>query len=372
MRWNWQLPDWRKFRFENISLREAESRFLKQAGVILGAMQHLDQDIHQQLVLQLILQETMENSAIEGEALDRANVQLSLARQLKLARIRQHLTPAETGAAGLMTDQYQHYEAPLTERGLLDWHASLMKGRRDLDVVGGYRRHDETLQIISGPAHTPHIHFEAPPSREVAAEMMWFIDWFNRTAPTGRTPLPAIERAAIAHLWFESLHPFEDGNGQIGRVIAKKALAQVFEAPTLTALATTLRIHKKAYYEALDQARKTNQIDDWMIWFVTIVQEAQARTLRNIRFFTKKTHFLDRLHGQLNPRQEKAVLRMLADGPDGFRDAFQGGLSSENYRSLTKASPATATRDLVGLVSLGVLTRTGENRHARYFLTLTA
>ncbi|KXV21720.1 Fic family protein [Gluconobacter japonicus] len=366
MRWNWQLPDWPHFQFEKTRLRSAETQFLKRAGVVVGAMQHLDKGASQQLVVQMISQEMVESSAIEGEVLDRASVQSSIARQLGFAADRRRSTPAEAGAAELMADLYRHYASPLTDQSLFDWHAMLMNGRRDLDVIGGYRTHAEAMQIISGPLHTPHIHFEAPPSQRVPVEMAQFIDWFNRTAPNGVEPLPAIERAAIAHLWFETIHLFEDGNGRIGRAIAEKALAQSLEAPTLTALAATINTHKKAYYLELHRASETNQIEGWMIWFSQVVLEAQSRTLQNIWFLIEKTRLLDRLWGKLNIRQEKALLRMLAEGPDGF----QGGLSAQNYRSITGATSATATRDLAELVTLGALNRTGENRYARYSLLI--
>ncbi|MBV0890052.1 Fic family protein (plasmid) [Komagataeibacter nataicola] len=366
MLWNWQLPDWPHFHFEKSCLRDAETEFLKGSGVVVGAMQHLDKDANQHLVVQLMSQETVESSAIEGEVLDRASVQSSIARHLGFATDRRRSTPTEAGAAELMADLYRHYAAPLTDQSLFEWHAMLMNGRRDLDVIGGYRTHAEAMQIISGPIHAPHIHFEAPPSRSVPSEMAQFIGWFNRTAPSGIDPLPAIERAAIAHLWFETIHPFEDGNGRIGRAIAEKALAQTLAAPTLTALAATINTYKKAYYLELHRASQTNQIENWMVWFSQVVLEAQSRTLRNIRFLIEKTRFLDRLRGKLNIRQEKALLRMLAEGPDGF----QGGLSAQNYRSITGATSATATRDLVDLVALGALIRTGENRYARYSLRL--
>ncbi len=366
MTWNWQLPNWPHFQFEKNRLWEAETQFLKSSGVMVGAMYHLDQGVNQQLVVQLMSQEMVESSAIEGEVLDRASVQSSIARHLGFAADRRRSSPAEAGAAELMADLYRHYTAPLTDQSLFDWHAMLMNGRRDLEVVGGYRTHTEAMQIISGPVHAPHVHFEAPPSRRVPAEMAQFIDWFNKTAPCGAEPLPAVERAAIAHLWFETIHPFEDGNGRIGRAIAEKALAQSLEAPTLTALAATINTHRKAYYIELHRASQTNEIDAWMVWFSNIVLEAQARTLQNIRFLIEKTRFLDSLRGMLNVRQEKALLRMLAEGPDGFH----GGLSAQNYRAITGATSATTTRDLAELVALGALSRTGENRYARYSLCL--
>jgi len=196
--------------------------------------------------------------------------------------------------------------------------------------------------------------------------MTRFVDWFNHTAPTGTEHLPALTRAGIAHLYFESIHPFEDGNGRIGRAIAEKALAQGFGQPTLTALAATILLRRKAYYAALEAANKKNEVTAWLSWFAGVAIEAQRRTTAHVEFIIEKTRMLDRLRGKLNPRQEKALLRMLREGPDGFR----GGLSAGNYVTITGASPATATRDLSDLLNKGVLLRAGERRHARYHVAI--
>ena len=192
------------------------------------------------------------------------------------------------------------------------------------------------------------------------------MDWFNRTAPGGAEPLPALTRAGTAHLYFESIHPFEDGNGRIGRAIAEKALAQSLGRPTLTALAATILLRRRAYYDALEAANKQNEITDWLAWFAGIAIEAQRRTQTRVDFLIDKTKLLDRLRGQLNSRQEKALLRMLREGPEGFK----GGLSAGNYRTITGASPATATRDLADMAAKGALTRAGDRRHARYSLAI--
>lgn len=243
----------------------------------------------------------------------------------------------------------------------------LMNGRRDLADIGAYRTHADPMQIVSGALHAPRVHFEAPPSRQVPEEMRRFIAWFNDSSSLGSAPLPAVTRAAIAHLWFETIHPFEDGNGRLGRALAEKALAQSLEPPTLTALAVTINRHQKAYYAELQRASRSNQIDGWIKWFADIVLEAQARTIEHIRFLIEKTRLLDRLRGRINARQEKALLRQMAGGPDGFA----GGLSAHNYRTITDAASATTTRDLADLVELGALARVGERRHARYYLTIT-
>ena len=366
MLWNWQQPDWPNFAYDSACLQAAEARFLRGSGVIVGAMLHVDGEQKQALTIDLIAQETVNSSAIEGEILDRASVQSSLAKHLGIKADHRRANPAEAGAAELMANVWRTFAEPLAEPMLFGWHTMLMSGRRDLVEVGCYRTSVEPMQIVSGPLHAPRVHYEAPPSERVPSEMAAFIAWFNDTAPNGANPLSAIIRAGIAHIWFESIHPFEDGNGRIGRAIAEKALAQAIEQPSLTALAETIHRHRKDYYEHLHRASVTNQIGEWLEWFAGIALEAQNRTLTRVRFLIAKTRMLDRLSGSINARQEKALLRMFAEGPDGFK----GGLSAKNYRTITDAATATVTRDLADLVRLGALRREGERKSTRYHLVL--
>jgi Fic family protein len=222
------------------------------------------------------------------------------------------------------------------------------------------------MQVVSGAMYAPKVHYEAPPSAKVAREMAKFLKWFDRTGPGKRDALPALTRAGIAHLYFESIHPFEDGNGRIGRAIAEKALAQAAGQPTLTALATTILARRKAYYDELAAASRKLDLTRWLTWFAGIAIEAQRRTEARAEFLIDKTRLLDRLRGELHARQEKALLRMLREGPEGF----EGGLSAGKYASITGASPATTTRDLSDLVEKGALLRTGELRHARYSVAI--
>lgn len=193
-----------------------------------------------------------------------------------------------------------------------------------------------------------------------------FVSWFNCTAPAGSEPLPRLTRAGIAHLYFVSIHPFEDGNGRIARAISEKALAQGLRRPTLIALAATILAKRQAYYEVLEAANKDNKLTAWLSWFGATVIEAQRRTSTLVEFLIDKTRLLDRLRGLLNDRQEKALLRMLREGPEGFK----GGLSASNYVSITGASPATTTRDLADMVAKGAFIRMGERRHARYHIAI--
>lgn len=368
MTWNWQKPDWPRFRWDRARLEAAEKQFLVNGGVFVGTVRHLAKEERDQLTIEAMSTEAVTTSEIEGEILDRASVQSSLRKQLGLATDERRVRPAERGIAEMMVDLYLSFAEPLSEETLFRWHRMVMSGSRKLRDVGRYRTGAEPMQVVSGPVHNPKVHFEAPPSSRVPSEMARFISWFGRTAPGGEEPLPTLTRSGIAHLYFESIHPFEDGNGRIGRAIAEKALAQSLGQPTLIALAATILARRKSYYGALEAANKENEITDWLMWFAGVAIEAQRRTIALVEFLIDETKLLDRLKGQLNPRQEKALLRMFREGPEGFR----GGLSAGKYSSITKASPATATRDLADLVDKGALVREGERRYARYRLSLPA
>ena len=366
MMWNWQQPDWPKFSWDKDRLKKAEDVFLVGSGVFAGTVKHLDEGDREQLTIEAISAEALTTSEIEGETLDRASVQSSIRKQLGLATDKRRAGPAEQGIAEMMVDLYRSFAKPLSRDMLFRWHRMLLSGRRDMKDVGCYRPSDEAMQIVSGPIHLPRVHFEAPPASELLEQMVQFIDWFTRTAPDGVDSLPALTRAGIAHLYFESIHPFEDGNGRIGRAISEKALSQCLGQPTLTALAATMLLRRKAYYTALEAANEDNEITSWLSWFAGITIEAQRRTAARVEFLIDKTKLLDGLRSWLNGRQEKALLRMLREGPEGF----VGGLSAGNYMTITKASPATATRDLADLVAKGALKRHGGRRHARYHVAI--
>ncbi len=332
MAWNWQQPDWPKFRWDRARLEAAEKQFLVRGGVFVGTVRHLGKEERDQLTIEAMSTEAVTTSEIEGEILDRASVQSSLRKQLGLATDERRVRPAEQGIAEMMVDLYQSFAEPLSEEMLFRWHRMVMSGSRNLRDVGRYRTGAEPMQVVSGPIDEPRVHFEAPPSARVPSEMKRFITWFGRTAPGREEPLPALTRAGIAHLYFESIHPFEDGNGRIGRAIAEKALAQSLGQPTLTALAATILARRKSYYEALEAANKENEITRWLMWFAGVAIEAQRRTIALVEFLIDKTKLLDRLKGQLNSRQEKALLRMFREGPEGFR----GGLSAGKYSTRTE------------------------------------
>ena len=221
--------------------------------------------------------------------LDRDSVQTSLRREFGLEADKRRIPPAERGIAEMLTQVYRSFAEPLDDATLFGWHRGLMQGRSDLNRVGAYRTHAEPMQVISGAVHDPKVHFEAPPSASVPREMERFCVWFNATAPGGETPLPALARAGLAHLHFECVHPFEDGNGRIGRAIAEKALAQGTGQPSLTALSLILQRNRARYYRELELASRTLDVSGWLDWFADRVLEAQAHTIAQVEFIDART-----------------------------------------------------------------------------------
>lgn len=359
--WNWQQHDWPNFTYDAEPMKALEDRFLQSSGLLLGATLHIQPDEQQGLLIEQLSQEALKTSEIEGEILNRESVQSSIRRRLGLATTRHAVGAAEAGIAEMMVDLYQHYSQPLSHNMLYGWHAMIMNGRRDIDFVGGYRQHTEPMQVISGRLDIPTVHFEAPPSEQVHREMEQFIRWFN-----GSTALPALTRASIVHLYFESIHPFEDGNGRIGRCLVEKSLAQSLGRPITIGLSHVIHGGRKQYYAMLEQSNKSNQINAWLAYFSGIILEAQHYSTQLVEFIIRKTQFYDRFRNTLNARQQKVIARMFREGIDGFK----GGLSAENYLSITGTSRATATRDLSDLVAQGAFTKSGVGKGTRYALQL--
>lgn len=360
--WNWQLPGWPDFVWREEELRPLEAEFLRRSGVHVGSFSHLNKEEQDQLRAGLLSDEAMLTSRIEGEILDRDSLQSSIRRLFGLESDQRKVRPAEAGISDLMLEIYQNHGGVLDEARLSIWHRMVMRGRWDLRTVGAFRTGGEPMRIVSGPVHDPVVHFEAPPSVQVPQEMKRFLEWFG----TPPTTLLGLTRAGIAHVWFESIHPFEDGNGRIGRAIAELALSQALGQPSLIALSSALEKNRKRYYQELGTASRSLEITPWLRFFSEMVLEAQQSSLEKIEFLIRKARFFERHRGRFNQRQEKALLRMFREGADGFK----GGLSSKNYITITGCSPATATRDLANLVQIGAFSRTGELKHARYFLQL--
>jgi len=359
--WVWQQQNWPRFTYQSSALQELEKLFLQSAGYLLGVYQHISASDQDQIIIDLVSEEAVETSAIEGEFLDRSSVQASLRCNFGLLNDDKSSPPSERGIAHMMVDLYKNFAAPLSSEVLCDWHLHLMGSRMDLNCIGTYRRHAEPMQIVSSTGHNLKIHYEAPPSQIVAAEMAAYIQWFNSSST-----IPALTRAGIAHLYFEMIHPFEDGNGRIGRAIAEKAISQSLKQPLLLAISKTIQKNKKQYYSALAAANTNLDITAWLVYFSETLLEAQQYTRNYLEFIIEKTKLYDRIKDQLNARQAKVVARMFKEGVQGFI----GGLSAEKYLAITRTSRATATRDLQDLVQKQVLYSSGERKSTRYFLNI--
>lgn len=358
MNWVWEQDEWPDFHYESEKVGDLERAFLLASGEWVGVLSQLDEGDERRIRVLLLTDEAMNTSEIEAEFLDKDSLQSSIQRQFGIHTDMRTPKAKEQGIAKLMVEVYRNFDVPLSHEILRLWHQLVMSGRRDVRTVGEYRNGMEAMQVVSGAIHDPVVHYEAPPSAMIPELMENFVEWFNGCK------LPVTVKAALVHLKFEQMHPFEDGNGRIGRALAEFAISQAIGKPMLLSLSTVIAANKRRYYDELHRTNTSLDITRWVEYFVGLVIEAQERSRLLLDFILQKSCVLKRLEGQINERQEKVILRLFDAGIDGFI----GGLSSKNYQSITKASSATATRDLRDLVEKGVLFKTGKNRNARYCL----
>lgn len=367
MAYNWQQSDWPEFRYHLHNVEESLFALAEETGLISGMLNALPEDVQMEAIIDTMVAEAIKTSAIEGEYVSRKDVMSSIRNNLGLDFKPGSIKDKKAQGVGLlMVNARNSYEEPLTIAKLFNWHSMLMADSKHI-AIGKWRSHSEPMQVVSGALGNEKVHFEAPPSHQVPYEMDRFITWFNDTAPGGNKEIKkAAVRSAIAHLYFETIHPFEDGNGRVGRAIAEKALSQTLGRPVLLSLSRTIEADKKSYYNALETAQRSNEITAWIVYFVntTLAAQRQARAL--IDFILRKTKFFDRFKDELNERQLKVIKRMMAEGPEGF----DGGMSANKYAAITKTSKATATRDLQHLVEVNAFIVTGGGRSTRYILNI--
>ena len=368
MVYNWQQRYWPNFTYDLSGLEDAFFLFAEKTGHIGGILKALPEAVQMEAIIEIMVAEAIKTSEIEGEYLSRKDVMSSIRNNLGLNKIKDPvLDKKAAGVSELMIDVRNTFRDTMTMETLFAWHKMLL-GESAQIKVGEWRNHPEPMQIVSGAIGKEKIHFEAPPSERVPAEMEKFIRWFNITGPDAEQEIKkTLVRSAIAHLYFESIHPFEDGNGRIGRAIAEKALSQGIGYPVFLSLSRTIEAHEKDYNNALEAAQKTNEITAWIRYFVGTTLEAQRLAADQINFILKKTRFFDRFKNQFNERQLKVISRVLEEGPTGF----EGGINAGKYGSLTRVSKATATRDLQDLLEKGAVRLLGPGgRSTRYDVNL--
>jgi Fic family protein len=366
IRYDWEHTNWTKFSYSLVGLENMFISMHRNEGKYEGIVSTLPKGLQASTIIDLMVEEAIKTSEIEGAFFSRKDVLSSIKKNLGVHSKAIVQNKDAEGIAKVMVDVRKSFAKPLTQKKLFDWHKMLLPNAKDI-VVGKWRTQTEPMQIVSGAINKRKVHFEAPPSKRVPTEMKQFIEWYNNSAPTGSKPMHnAVVRAAIAHLYFESIHPFEDGNGRIGRALAEKVLSQGNGRPVLLSLSFAIEKNKKEYYKQLQKARTKNEITDWVQYFVSTVLAAQKYAEQQINFTLKKVAFWDKYKEQLGTRQQKAIKRMLDEGINDF----EGGLNAAKYGSLNKISKATATRDLQDLFSLDVLKVFGGGRSTSYALNL--
>lgn len=360
--WVWQHPDWPNFIFDPSAFPERVEAFHRAAERLSGRVEALSNAYQTDARIALMLSEVIATSAIEGENVDRDSVRSSLLRHFGEVVSGHRHDDRAAGAAELIVDVRGNWHRPLSHEVLGHWQSLVVVDRiTSTTMRGAYRNDPEPMQIVSGRyiGKPRTVHYEAPPAAAVPAEMERFLDWYNDRGSN----LPGPVRATVAHVWFEKIHPFDDGNGRVGRAISDHALSQSLGRPTLACLATAINADRDGYYTALEAVGRGDlDLGGFLDYFTAAIVLAQEIALVEVAFVLDKTRFYDRYGDRLNERQRKVIARVLAEG----RAGFAGGLSAKNYVSIAKCSPATATRDLAALRDMGALISRGQGRGLRY------
>jgi Fic family protein len=356
-----ELNDWPKFRWQHSLLAADLSRVRHLQGKITGRMESLGFQLQAESELQALTEEIVKSSEIEGEKLEQAQARSSLARRLGMDVA--GMVPADRNVEGvveMMIDATQKYDEPLTGERLFAWHAALFptgrSGMRKIRV--GEWRDDATgpMQVVDGPVGRERAHFEAPAAKRLEKEMSAFLKWFSES----RSADPLID-AAIAHLWFVTIHPFDDGNGRIARAIADMALARSENSPRrFYSMSSQIKAEHKQYYDVLEATQKGDlDVTPWLQWFLECLEGSLNRADETLGAVVEKSRFWERIKDvAINERQVKVLNRMLDD--------FEGKLNLSKWASLTKTSKATAGRDLNDLVRKGILIPVGAGRSTTY------
>lgn len=356
--WIWQQSDWPRFRWDSARLASVHSSARLAQGKVLGAMRLLDPTLTLEAIAAVLSEDGLTTSAIEGERLDLDAVRSSVARHLGLPAAGLPVPPRTVdGLIDVLLDATRNHHKPLTVRRLFGWHAALFPtGHSGLHVIrAGRLRGREPMQVVSGGIGREKVHFEAPSRRGLEAELKRFLAWFN-APPAG---LDGLVRAGLAHLWFVTLHPFDDGNGRLARAITDMALSQDERQPMRPfSLSAQILRERKGYYTILERTQRGGlDVTGWLTWFLVQVEAAATAADQTVADTLAKARFwLRHQAASLNERQRKALNRLL----DAGRGGFEGGINTRKYMSLTRTSRATAYRELADLVEKGCLRPTGK------------
>jgi Fic family protein len=351
----YEQENWPNFEWQEREIGEALASVRYRQGRLLGQMEGLGFNVRQEAILRTLTTDVVKSSEIEGERLDQEQVRSSIARRLgidigALKAVDQNVE----GVVEMMLDATRSYDKPLTVKRLFAWHASLFPTGRSgiIPIRTGAWRDDSSgpMQVVSGPLGQERVHFEGPQAKRVDFEMNRFLAWFERD-----NNVDAVLHAAVAHLWFVTIHPFDDGNGRIARAIADMALARSEgSSQRFYSMSAQIRLERNEYYEMLERAQKSMlDVTPWISWFLGCLGRAIDGAQEALGSVLEKTRFWDRISNvELNERQRR-VINLLLDG-------FEGKLTTSKYAALAKCSQDTAHRDILALIERGVLVRNPE------------
>ena len=352
--WIWQYDEWPHFCWNNDSVIGPLARIREKQGRLLGLMDGLGFDVQSASSLDVMTEDVLRNSEIEGLLLNAEHVRSSVARHLGLDTaglpIPDHYTE---GVVQVMMDAVQQANAPLTEQRLFNWHAALFPMGRSGIVpitVAAWRTGTEPMLVVSGAMGKERIHHEAPPSDDVPRQMQQFIQWFNND-----TASDPVLKAAIAHLWFVNIHPFDDGNGRLTRTLTDMLLARADGLPwRFYSMSAAILRDKKNYYDLLEYMGKHGlDITQWLLWFLQTMENAIDTAAEKTQRVVRKSLFWQKhCTDALNERQIKVINRLW--------DGFEGKLNTSKWAKMTKTSTSTALRDIQELVDKGILRSTEE------------
>ncbi len=364
--------DWPRAAFDAQRVQDLLAAARNAQGVLLGKAEAIGLEGLQPHIRDSLTHEALTTSAIEGEKLDPESVRSSVARRLGLdtsgAPVREGRRNIE-GLIDVLQDATLNTDSPLTPERLCSWHGALFptgfSGMQRIDV-GALR--SVPMEIVSGAVGRSKVHYAAPPADSLASQVDAFLTWFNQTQPmVGTLPMDGLVRAAVSHLWFETLHPFDDGNGRIGRAILQLALGQDMGQPgRIVTLSRQIESSKDRYYSELERAQRSKSMDvtawvEWMLEQIALASEFANRTIdsaiQRIRFQATMSAI------SLNERQQKTMKKLLDAGPKGY----EGGMTTRKHERIAQTSTPTAARDLIELERLGLLTRYGDGRSTRYY-----
>lgn len=360
--WIWQLQNWPNFTWDAAALAPLLRDLSYNQGLLVGRM-GVQSAQQKQQALDTLLANIIHSSAIEGEKLNAFSVRSSLAKKLNINEQPYPTTVQSDNLAEIMLDAINNTGSALNLERVLNWHRLLFAGEQSLftEIEGGQLRGDEPIQVVSGRLDKPVLHFTAPPKERVNKELSLFFNWFNKTQNDPQ--IDPFIRAAIAHLWFVTIHPLEDGNGRITRLITDLALAQEHaESIRFYAMSVAILEDRKSYYEVLEATQRGDLcITKWVKWFLCTLNNAIHHTLNNIEQTIFKTNYWASKDQTKLGEQQVKVLNKLLDGQ------FEQGISASQYQKVAKVSRATATRHLSDLQTLEFLTKTAAGgRSTRY------